>query len=77
MKTYIICCVPEQIPYVGKFLFLRCRPKCSQPIRLLRFLNVDTELNKSKVDQKNIEVRIVENRCGQSDHWTLKLTVCQ
>ena len=74
MKTYIICCVPEQIPYVGKFLFLRCRPKCSQPIRLLRFLNVDTELNKLKVDQKNIEVRIVENRC---DHWTLKLTVCQ
>ena len=66
MKTYIICCVPEQIPYVGKFLF-----------RLLRFLNVDTELNKLKVDQKNIEVRIVENRCGQSDHWTLKLTVCQ
>ena len=45
--------------------------------QIAAFLNVDTELNKLKVDQKNIEVRIVENRCGQSDHWTLKLTVCQ
>ena len=23
MKTYIICCASTQIPYLGKFLFLR------------------------------------------------------
>ena len=34
MKTYIIWCVPAQIPYLGNFLFLRYGPKCSQPIRL-------------------------------------------
>ena len=38
MKMYIICCVPAQIPYLGKFLFLRYGPKCSQPIRLQYFL---------------------------------------
>ena len=38
MKIYIICCVPAQIPYLGKFLFLRYGPKCSQPIRLQDFL---------------------------------------
>ena len=32
MKTYIICCVTGQIPYLGKFLFLRYGPKYSQPI---------------------------------------------
>ena len=34
MEIYIICCVPAQIPYLEKFLFLRYGPKCSQPIRL-------------------------------------------
>ena len=34
MKTYIIFCVPAQILHLGKFLFLRNGPKCSQPIRL-------------------------------------------
>ena len=38
MKIYIICCLPVQIPYLGKFLFLRYGPKCSQPIRLQDFL---------------------------------------
>ena len=38
MKIYIICCVPAQIPYLGKFLFMRCGTKCSQLIRLLDFL---------------------------------------
>ena len=68
MKIYIICCVPAQIPYLGKFLFLRYGPKCSQPIRLqdflinhisrtnqwnsLIFLHVDTNSQKLKVDQK-------------------------
>ena len=38
MKIYIICLVPTQIPYLGKSLFVRYRPKCSQPIRLQDFL---------------------------------------
>ena len=29
--------VPAQIPYLGKTLFLRYRPNCSQPIRLQDF----------------------------------------
>ena len=33
-EIYIICCVPAHIPYLGQFLFLRYRPKCSQPVRL-------------------------------------------
>ena len=37
MKIYIICCVPAQIPYLGKFLFQRNGPECSQPIRLQDF----------------------------------------
>ena len=36
MKIDIICCVPAQIPYLGKFL--RYGPKCFQPIRLQDFL---------------------------------------
>ena len=32
MKIDIICCVPAQILYLGKILFLRYRRKCSQPI---------------------------------------------
>ena len=32
MKIYIVFCVPAQIPYLGKFLFLRYGPKCSHPI---------------------------------------------
>ena len=38
MKIYIICCVPAQIPYLGKFLFQRYGPKCSQLNRLQDFL---------------------------------------
>ena len=34
MKIHIIFCVPAQIPYLGKCLFLRYGPKCCQPIRL-------------------------------------------
>ena len=33
MKIYIIYWVPAEIPYLGKFLFLRYGPKYSQPIR--------------------------------------------
>ena len=38
MKINIICCDPAQIPYLGKFLFLRYGPKYSQPVRLQDFL---------------------------------------
>ena len=38
MKFCIICCVPAQIPYLRKLLFLKYWPKCSQPIRLQDFL---------------------------------------
>ena len=38
MKIYIIYCVPAQIQHLGKFLFLRYGPKCSQLIRLQGFL---------------------------------------
>ena len=38
IMKYIICCVPAQIPYLGKFSFLRYGPKCSQPVRLRDFL---------------------------------------
>ena len=38
MKIYIICCSPAQIPYFGKFLLQRYKPKYSQPIRLQDFL---------------------------------------
>ena len=38
MKIYITFCVPTQISYLGKFLFLRYGPKYSQPIQLQDFL---------------------------------------
>ena len=37
MNMFIVCCVPAQILYLGKILFLRCRPKYSQPIKLHNF----------------------------------------
>ena len=68
IKIFIVCCVPAQILYLGKYLFLRYGPKSSQPIRLqdflinhisrtnrwnsLIFFYVDTNSHKSKVDQK-------------------------
>ena len=36
-KFYNICCILAQIPYLGKFWFLRYGPKCSRPIRLHYF----------------------------------------
>ena len=65
-ETYIIWCVPAQIPHLGKISFLRYGPKCSQPIRLqdflinhisrtnqqAYFLYVDISSHKLKVDQK-------------------------
>ena len=68
VKTYIICCIPGQISYLGKFLILRYGSKCSQLIRLQDFLtnhifrkksttepyflHVDTNSHKLKVGQK-------------------------
>ena len=37
MKIYHICCVSVQIFYLGKMLFMRYRPKYSQPFRLQDF----------------------------------------
>ena len=37
MKTCIVCCVPAQILYLGKFLFLKYRSKWSQPTRFQDF----------------------------------------
>ena len=66
MKIYVICCVPAQIPYLGKILFLRYGPKCSQPIRLqdlfqptlfpeqineITFFHADTNSQKSETEQ--------------------------
>ena len=56
MKIYIISYVPAQIPCLGKFLFLRYGPKCSQQIRLQYFLisdflHVDSNSHKLKYDE--------------------------
>ena len=92
MKIYIICYVPAQIPYLGKILFLRYRPKCSQPIRLQDFLiNYFSRTNWSnslifciliqihKIEKliENFLSGMVKNGCGQSGCGTLKLTVFQ
>ena len=36
-NDFLNFCVPAQIPYLGKILVRRYRPKCSQPIRLQDF----------------------------------------
>ena len=92
MKIYIICYVPAQIPYLGKILFLRYRPKCSQPIRLQDFLiNYFSRTNWSnslifciliqihKIEKliENFLSGMVKNGCGQSGYGILKLTVFQ
>ena len=93
MKIYIIYCVPAQIPYLGKFWFLRYGPKWSQPIRLQDFL-----INHiSRTDQWNslffcmliqIQKKLKvyqfffgwawsKNGSGQSGHGSLILAVSQ
>ena len=37
IKIYVICCVPAKIPYLGRILLLRYRPKYSLLIRLMDF----------------------------------------
>ena len=70
IKIYIIYCVPVQITYLGKYFFVRYRPKCFQPIILQDFLIN----NISRTNQWN-QVGMVKNGFGQSGHRTLKLTV--
>ena len=93
MKIYSICCVPAQIPYLGKFWFLIYWQKCSQPIRLLDFLiNNISKTNQSnsltfcmmiqihinlKLTKKNVWIGMVRNGCDQSVHKTLKLARSQ
>ena len=73
MKIYIICCVPAQISYLGKFLFLRYRPKCSQLIRLQDFWISFF----SRTNWWIFWVSMIRNGCGQSGVWTLNLTVSE
>ena len=90
MKIYIISCVPAQIPYLEKYLFLRYRPKCSQPIRLQDFLiNHISRTNQwnsliftwwckftqFKSWSKNLRVGMVRDGCGQPGYRTLKFTL--
>ena len=49
MNIYIICGVPAQIPYLGKFWFLYLENKS---IKQPDFLHVDTNSHKLKFDQK-------------------------
>ena len=92
MKSYIISCVPAQIPYLGKFWFLRYRAKCSQSIRLQDFLiNHIFRMNQWNslifcmliqiyINQKlikNLWVGMVRNGCGPPGRRTLKLAVSQ
>ena len=80
MKIYIISYVPAQIPCLGKFLFLRYGPKCSQQIRFQYFLISDflhVDSNSHKVWWKHSWVVMVRNECSQSGHGILNLVVSQ
>ena len=81
IKIYFICCVPAQIPYFGRFWFLRYGPKCSQPIRLQDFLinhiSRRNRWNSQIFCMKIFWVGVVRNGCGQSGHRTLKFAVSQ
>ena len=82
MKIYIICCVPAQISYLGKFWFMRYGPKYYQPIRLQDFLiNSISRTNQwnslIKSGSNIFWVGMVRNGCGQSGHRTLKSAVSQ
>ena len=50
---YCISCMLEQIPYLGKFWFLRYGPKCSGPIRLQDF-SINSRALKLTVSHKKI-----------------------
>ena len=85
MKIYIIFCVTAQILYLEKILFLRYRPKCSQPITDYRifkskksmkqphFLYVNTNSQKLKVDPKFFDRALskigVANLVSRCSNW--------
>ena len=88
MKVYATCCVPVQVPYLGKIWFLRYRPKCSQPIRSQQFyISHISKMNllnslifyiwykfmKAKLLLKILRVNMVKNEWSQ----ILKLAVSQ
>ena len=89
MNICSICSVPAQIPYLGKFWFLRYGPKCSQPIRLQSTISLEQiceiawffacwyKFNQIKSWLQNFWMGVVKNGCSQSGHDTLKLTVSQ
>ena len=88
MKVYIICCVPSQIPYLGKILLLRYGPKHSQPIRLQDFkikwiceiawfYACWCKFKKTKSWSNMFWFGMVKNGFGQFAHDTLKLTASQ
>ena len=87
---YLLCSCTN--PILGKILFLRYRPKCSQPIRLENFkINYFSRTNRWnslifvrwykfwKIESwsKIFWLGMVKNECGQSGLWILKLTVSQ
>ena len=83
-KIDYICCVPAQISYLGKFLFLRYGPNSTQPVRLQDFLISHITRNNlwnsllfcmliqihKSWSKKNL-LAMVKNGCGQSGLWAL------
>ena len=83
-KIYVICCVSSQIPYLGK-IFLRCRSKSSQPIRLQDFqikyffrTNWWNDLifcMLIQIPKMHPFLHMAKNGCGLNGLGTLKLTI--
>ena len=85
MGIYTICCVPTQIPYLGKFcswdigqnVLSQIAGFFNQPylqnksMKQPDFVHVDTNLHKSWWE--NFWMSMARNGCGQSGHRTLKL----
>ena len=75
MKTYSIWCVPAQIRFL-RLLFLRYGPKWFPANQIAGFFNQPYFHNKSlKIWSTKVWLGMAGNRCDQSGHWTLKLTV--
>ena len=72
LKTYIICCVPAQIPYLERLLFLKYGPKCSQPIRLQDF--IINHISRTNQWNSLIFCMLIQVLKG---HGTLKLIISQ
>ena len=87
MKIYIICCVPVQISYLGKPLFINalsqsdCRifkstispEQIDETASFFACWYKFTKIKSWKVDQKVFG----KNECGQSGLGTIKLAVSQ